>query len=334
MQHRSSRRLARSARLVAVVALLGGALAGLAASHQTFAAGLSLTPTATSTSTPAAATGGRTFYAWGDNTYGQLGDGTATDRHTPGPVTLPSGVHATAIAAGYYHSLALGSDGRLYACGRDYQGELGNGAFIKRSTPVAVTLPGGARVTAIAAGGGHSLALVAPLTDTATSTPVPPTVTTTSTPVPPTATTTSTPVPPTATAHPMPRPGPPFTLSIAVARDSLTRGSVVAVGLRGGTHWRVDLSLTLSVRRVAAVTSPRRPAGHGRHPATTLQLVVLYRQAAHLLLDARGQGRAACSLAAAPRAPLTATLTVSAHVASRSVTVSRVVRLVPPPPRL
>ncbi len=479
MQHRSSRRFTRSARLVAVVALLGGALAGLAASHQTFAAGLSLTPTATSTSTPAAATGGRMLYAWGANEYGELGDGTATnrhtpvavtlpggahataitggdghslalgsdgtlyawgyndhgqlgdgttadrhtpvtvtlpggvrataivaggghslaldgdghlyawgynregelddgtttdrhtpvavtlpgdvhataiaagsddslalgsdgtlyswgynsvgelgdgttaDRHTPGPVTLPSGVHATAIAAGYFHSLALGSDGRLYACGRDYQGELGNGAFIKRSTPVAVMLPGGARVTAIAAGDGDSLALVAPLTDTATSTPVPPTVTTTSTPVPPTA-----------TVHPMPHPGPPFTLSIAVARDPLTRGSVVAVGLRGGAHWRVDVSLTLSVRRVAAVASPRRPAGHGRHPATTLQLVVLYRQAAHLLLDARGQGRVALRLGYTPRAPLTATLTVGAHVASRSVTVSRVVRLVPPPPWL
>jgi len=263
-------------------------------------------------------------YAWGANEYGQLGIGRSGGYSTtPEPVQLPAGVSARSVSAGYFHSLAVGSDGMLYAWGDNEYGQLGDGTTTDRHTPVAVMLPGGARVTAIAAGDGDSLALVAPLTDTATSTPVPPTVTTTSTPVPPTA-----------TARPMPRPGPPFTLSIAVARDPLTRGSVVAVGLRGGAHWRVDVSLTLSVRRVVAVASPRRPAGYGRHTATTLQPVVLYRQAAHLLLDTRGQGRAVLRLGYTPRAPLTATLTVGAHVASRSVTVSRVVRLVPPPPRL
>jgi len=44
-------------------------------------------------------------YAWGYNGYGELGDGTTTDRYTPVQVTRLSGV--TSIAEGGYHSLAL-----------------------------------------------------------------------------------------------------------------------------------------------------------------------------------------------------------------------------------
>ena len=45
-------------------------------------------------------------YTWGDNQYGELGDGTQTNRSTPAPVTgLTSGV--TAVAAGEDYSLAV-----------------------------------------------------------------------------------------------------------------------------------------------------------------------------------------------------------------------------------
>ncbi|KKK70867.1 hypothetical protein LCGC14_2919660 [marine sediment metagenome] len=43
--------------------------------------------------------------AWGHNFYGQLGDGTTTDRTTPVAVSGLSGM--TAIAGGGYHSLGL-----------------------------------------------------------------------------------------------------------------------------------------------------------------------------------------------------------------------------------
>ena len=48
---------------------------------------------------------GDSIVAWGSNTYGQLGDGTTTNRTTPVAVSGLSGV--TAIAMGGWHSLGL-----------------------------------------------------------------------------------------------------------------------------------------------------------------------------------------------------------------------------------
>src|SRR5690606_13098302 len=42
-------------------------------------------------------------YAWGDNYYGQLGDGTDTDSNTPVQVQAPAGVTFTSISGGVYH---------------------------------------------------------------------------------------------------------------------------------------------------------------------------------------------------------------------------------------
>src|SRR5450759_4373963 len=97
--------------------------------------------------------------AWGDNAYGELGNGSITNSSTPVAVSLPSGTTVTAIAAGYNHSLALTSSGQVLAWGYNGDGELGNGTTTSSSIPVAVSLPSGTTVTAIAGGGQHSLAL-------------------------------------------------------------------------------------------------------------------------------------------------------------------------------
>jgi YVTN family beta-propeller protein len=100
--------------------------------------------------------GDGTVRAWGTNGDGQLGDGTTTGRSTPVQVTGLSGVF-TAVAAGYTHSLALRSDGTVWAWGANNLGQLGDGTTTARLTPVQVN--GLTGVQAIAAGVYFSLAL-------------------------------------------------------------------------------------------------------------------------------------------------------------------------------
>jgi alpha-tubulin suppressor-like RCC1 family protein len=99
--------------------------------------------------------GDGTVWAWGENTYGQLGDGTFADRQTAAPVIGLTGV--VAIAAGTWHTVALKADGTVWAWGSNPVGALGDGTFADRSTPVRVgSLTG---VVAIAAGTDTTWAL-------------------------------------------------------------------------------------------------------------------------------------------------------------------------------
>ena len=108
-----------------------------------------------------------TVWAWGDNRFLQLGDGTTTDKTTPVQVLGVDGsgylTGVTAIAAGSAHSLALKSDGTVWAWGSNSHGEFGNDTTISSSTPVQVKGADGSGymtgVTAIAAGDVFSLAL-------------------------------------------------------------------------------------------------------------------------------------------------------------------------------
>jgi alpha-tubulin suppressor-like RCC1 family protein len=96
--------------------------------------------------------------AWGYNGDGELGDGTTTSTGTPVRVKLPPGTTVTAIRAGCFHSLALTTTGHVLAWGSSRLGQLGNGSTLSSLIPVRVKLPRGARVRAISAGSGHSLA--------------------------------------------------------------------------------------------------------------------------------------------------------------------------------
>jgi alpha-tubulin suppressor-like RCC1 family protein len=103
-------------------------------------------------------TGGR-LLAWGSNTSGEVGDGTTAPRTSPTPVT---GITApvVAIAAGTAHTLALTSDGKVYAWGHNRSGELGGDGTTKNN-PTPTLVPGLHEVRGVAAGSGFSLALEA-----------------------------------------------------------------------------------------------------------------------------------------------------------------------------
>lgn len=102
-----------------------------------------------------------TLWAFGHNAYGQLGDGSTTQRNAPVQVkgVLGSGVLSgiVAISAGAFHSLALQDTGLVFAFGLNTSGQLGDGTITTSATPVQVTSLTG--VQAIAGGQTHSLAV-------------------------------------------------------------------------------------------------------------------------------------------------------------------------------
>jgi hypothetical protein len=74
---------------------------------------------------------------WGQNDYGQLGDGTTTDRNIPVNVSgLSSGV--SQISAGWYITCALLSTGGIKCWGYNGVGGLGDGTTADRKLPVDV----------------------------------------------------------------------------------------------------------------------------------------------------------------------------------------------------
>ncbi|MCX6381129.1 MAG: hypothetical protein NT023_16935 [Armatimonadetes bacterium] len=77
-----------------------------------------------------------TVWAWGQNKYGQLGDGTRTTRTTP--INVPNLVNVVQIGAGLSHSLALKADGTVWAWGNNSDGALGTGDLVNSKKPVQV----------------------------------------------------------------------------------------------------------------------------------------------------------------------------------------------------
>jgi hypothetical protein len=94
---------------------------------------------------------------WGDNQYGQLGDGTTTDRSTP--VAVQGLQNVVSVNGGQFHTCALLADHTVWCWGRNNNGQLGDGTTQTRTTPVRVA--GLSSVEAITAGRLHTCALLA-----------------------------------------------------------------------------------------------------------------------------------------------------------------------------
>jgi hypothetical protein len=102
-----------------------------------------------------------TVWTWGYNGYGQLGDGTGNNRATPVQVVGPNGqgflTGAVAVAAGGYHCVVVKQDGTVWTWGYNRYGQIGDGMYTDRPTPVQVS--GLMGVTAVVGGWYCSLAL-------------------------------------------------------------------------------------------------------------------------------------------------------------------------------
>ena len=100
-----------------------------------------------------------TVWAWGKNSYGELGyTGCTSPCPTPTQVSGLPGV--VAIAVGRNHSLGLASDGTVWTWGLNSVGQLGNATCTYPSPcPTPTQVSGLSSVVAIEGGEGHSLAL-------------------------------------------------------------------------------------------------------------------------------------------------------------------------------
>ncbi len=83
----------------------------------------------------------KSFLCWGHNAYGQLGDGSNSDKNVPTEVTLQAEV--LQFATGYAHTCILDVANNVFCWGLNYYGQLGVGGTSNRNIPTQVTFPVG-----------------------------------------------------------------------------------------------------------------------------------------------------------------------------------------------
>jgi alpha-tubulin suppressor-like RCC1 family protein len=104
------------------------------------------------------------IFMWGRNEYGQIGDGTITNRSIPKDITsqfnLNAGENITSISLGASHSSAITSEGRIFMWGSSDYGQIGDGTITNRSIPKDITsqfnFNSGEIITYSSLGGLHS----------------------------------------------------------------------------------------------------------------------------------------------------------------------------------
>lgn len=87
-------------------------------------------------------------WSWGSNGYGQLGDGSATNRQSP--VSMLGAHSFTKIDVGGQNFAGVKSDGSIWVSGGNAYGQLGDSSITLRSSPVSVV--GDHSFTSVAAG--------------------------------------------------------------------------------------------------------------------------------------------------------------------------------------
>jgi alpha-tubulin suppressor-like RCC1 family protein len=96
----------------------------------------------------------QTVWCWGDNSRGQLGNGSSTPSSTT-PVQVSNLSSVVQLSTSDYYACATKSDGTAWCWGDNSFGSLGNGMTVNSSTPVEVGL---ANVVGVACGDEHACA--------------------------------------------------------------------------------------------------------------------------------------------------------------------------------
>jgi hypothetical protein len=91
-----------------------------------------------------------TLWCWGNNEYGQLGDGTNVGKNVPVQV---SGTNWVSVSAGGEHTCGIKTDGTLWCWGRNNYGQLGDGTNVGKNAPVQVS---GTNWVSVSAGKDHT----------------------------------------------------------------------------------------------------------------------------------------------------------------------------------
>jgi alpha-tubulin suppressor-like RCC1 family protein len=97
-----------------------------------------------------------TLWAWGDNSSGQLGDGTTTNQSSP--TQVETGTDWAVVRGGYApQTVAIKSNGTLWAWGNNSGGQLGDGTTANKSSPTQVETA--TNWSTISAGDSHTVAI-------------------------------------------------------------------------------------------------------------------------------------------------------------------------------
>ncbi len=95
--------------------------------------------------------GNKILYTWGQNNYGQLGNGTNDHKYKPTPIDVDGdgtigNEKIIDLSFGGYHSSALSDNGdgtkTLYTWGRNDDGQLGDGTFVNKNIPTPIDIDG------------------------------------------------------------------------------------------------------------------------------------------------------------------------------------------------
>ncbi len=130
-------------------ALVGLCASGLTATSLAIV-GIAVAPAADAAAPPS------TPWTFGENSFGQLGNGTTTTRRSGAPVNVLKG--ATDLHGGREHVVALKSDGTVWTWGSNAEGQQGRGTTANSLTPTQVTSLGNNN-TAVETGHNHTVVL-------------------------------------------------------------------------------------------------------------------------------------------------------------------------------